>query len=271
LPIFEGKIHKKTGMKNRFFIQLAFNGKNYNGWQIQKNANSVQATLNDGLTLLLNQSINVVGCGRTDAGVHARKFFAHFDVDGITDTQVLADRLNGYLPKDLVITRIFPVKPGSHARFDATARTYRYYISRKKNPFLQDLTYHFQGNLDVEIMNQGASMLLTINDFSSFSKVKTQVKTNFCKVSSATWETEQDMLVFTITADRFLRNMVRAIVGTLLKLGRHKISLDEFKSIIESKKRARAGDSVPAHGLFLEKVSYPGHIFMNEQSATPLI
>lgn len=258
-------------MKKRYFIQLAFNGKNYNGWQVQKNAPSVQEILNQGLVVILNQPINVAGCGRTDTGVHARQFFAHFDSDRIIETDLLIERLNGFLPKDLVIHKILSVSPSAHARFDAISRTYRYYISRKKDPFLGDFSYRFHGELDIDLMNKGSSLLLNVNDFTSFSKVKTQVKTNNCIVMEAYWEGERDMIVFTITADRFLRNMVRSVVGTLLNLGRHKITLDEFDKIIKSRNRTNAGDSVPAHGLFLESVKYPNTIFICSNKVNPTI
>jgi len=247
-------------MKIRYFAQLAFSGKNYNGWQIQRNAPSVQETFNRGLTLLLKEPINVTGCGRTDTGVHARQFFAHFDTEKLTKPEILTKKMNGFLPNDLVIHRIFPVKPDAHARFDATSRTYCYYITRKKNPFLQDFAFHYHGDLDMDLMNTGSSFLLNVNDFSSFSKARTQVKTNHCKITKAIWESDQDMVIFTITADRFLRNMVRAIVGTLILLGRHKMTTEELMRIIESKNRSNAGDSIPAHGLFLEQVNYPDHI-----------
>jgi tRNA pseudouridine38-40 synthase len=250
-------------MKKRYFIQLAFNGKNYSGWQVQKNAPTVQETLYQGLATILNQPVNVAGCGRTDTGVHARQFFAHFDSDHITDSELLMERLNGFLPKDLVIHKILSVSPSAHARFDAISRTYRYYISQKKDPFLKDLSFHFHGELDVALMNKGSSLLLNVNDFTSFSKVRTQVKTNNCNVMEAYWKRENNILVFTITADRFLRNMVRAIVGTLLNLGRNKITLDEFDKIIKTRNRANAGDSVPAHGLFLESVKYPNTIYIH--------
>jgi tRNA pseudouridine38-40 synthase len=259
------------GMKQRYFIELAYNGRNYNGWQVQKNAPSVQETLNQGLVTVLNQPINVTGCGRTDTGVHARQFIAHFDFEYAVDTKLLMEKLNGFLPKDMVIHKIISVSPTAHARFDAISRTYRYYISVKKDPFLGELSYYHYGELDLDQMNRGASLLLVANDFTSFSKVGTQVKTNHCKVTEAFWQREKDMNVFTITADRFLRNMVRAIVGTLLNVGRHKITLDEFEKIIKTRNRANAGESVPAQGLFLESVQYPTTIYIHPNSANPPI
>jgi tRNA pseudouridine38-40 synthase len=248
-------------MKIRYFVELAFNGKNYNGWQIQENAPSVQEVINRGLGLILNEPINVVGCGRTDTGVHAKQFFAHFDTENIINPASLTSKLNGFFPGDLVIHRIFPVKPDAHARFDAYNRTYCYYITRKKDPFLQDVAYHYHADLDIDLMNTGSSFLMNVTDFTSFSKVRTQVKNNNCRVMEAIWKSDHHMIVFSITADRFLRNMVRAIVGTMILLGRHKITMANLVQIIESKNRSNAGDSVPAHGLFLEHVNYPDHIF----------
>ncbi|MDD5507265.1 MAG: tRNA pseudouridine(38-40) synthase TruA [Bacteroidales bacterium] len=250
---------------HRYFIQLSFNGKNYHGWQIQKNAPSVQAILEKALSVMFNDEVQLVGCGRTDAGVHARMFYAHFDHDPLTLEQRvrLMYKLNGYLPEDIAVRNIFLVRSNAHTRFDATSRTYRYQISKSKNPFLVGFAHFFFGSLDVELMNTGASVLLEYKDFTSFSKSHTQVKTNHCNIMDARWEEEGDLLVFTITADRFLRNMVRAIVGTLLELGQHKITLGEFHWIIESRNRSEAGMSVPAHGLYLVDVSYPEDIFLN--------
>jgi tRNA pseudouridine38-40 synthase len=249
---------------HRYFIQLSFTGKNYHGWQIQKNAPSVQSVLENALSVMFNDEVRLVGCGRTDAGVHARKFYAHFDHGPLSLEQRvrLIYRLNGYLPGDIAVQNIFLVKSSAHARFDALSRTYRYQISRFKNPFLVDLAYYFFGTLDVELMNLGAAVLLEYNDFTSFSKLHTQVKTNSCNIMNARWEEEGDLLVFTITADRFLRNMVRSIVGTLLELGQCKITLEEFRRIIESRDRSAAGMSVPAQGLYLVDVQYPSDVFL---------
>ncbi|MCB2219241.1 MAG: tRNA pseudouridine(38-40) synthase TruA [Bacteroidetes bacterium] len=243
---------------HRYFIKLAYDGTPYNGWQIQKNAPSVQAVINEALTQLCRESINVVGCGRTDTGVHARVFYAHFDLSNpLEDLLGLVRNLNHYLPKSIVIFNIFPVSPDAHARFDAILRTYRYYILRSKDPFKQAFSYFYHGPLDISIMNEGAELMQNFHDFTSFSKVKTQTKTNLCQIKEAYWTIEDNLLVFTISADRFLRNMVRAIVGTLLDMGKHKITLDELSAIIEHKNRAEAGYSVPAKGLFLENVIYP--------------
>lgn len=242
----------------RYFIHLAYNGKNYHGWQMQENAYSVQAEINEKLSLLLRKTINVVGCGRTDAGVHAREYFAHFEIDKLDfKPEELTGKLNNFLSQDIVIHRIFEVKPEMHARFSATSRTYRYYISRRKNPFLLGLSYFYHLPLNTVEMTKASQILLDYTDFTSFSKLHTQTNTNNCKISFAAWEETDEMLIFTITADRFLRNMVRAIVGTLLEIGKGKMEASDIKNIIEMKNRSEAGFSVPAEGLFLERIEYP--------------
>ncbi|MEZ5196179.1 MAG: tRNA pseudouridine(38-40) synthase TruA [Bacteroidales bacterium] len=244
----------------RYFIKLAYNGHGYFGWQIQKNAITVQEKINEALSTILRHDINVVGCGRTDTGVHAKEFFAHFEIDkqlANSELNTIAQKLNAYLPNDITVFSLFPVDAKAHARFDAISRTYQYIISKRKDPFNFDFSYHFNFDLNIEKMNDGAKIIMEYTDFTSFSKVKTQVKTNNCKISQAYWSQEGHLLTFTITADRFLRNMVRAIVGTLLDLGQDKISLDDLKTIIESKNRSNAGYSVPARGLFLTQVCYP--------------
>ena len=250
---------------HRYFIRLAFNGTAYHGWQIQKNANSVQQSLSNALSLLLHEPIDLTGAGRTDAGVHAWDYYAHFDLENPLDEAGrvnLVFKLNGFLPKDIVINDILPVKPEANARFSARSRTYRYVISTCKNPFLAGYAYYLYGKLNLDLMNKGAAILLETKDFTSFSKVNTDTKTNICTVTYARWEREGDELVFTIKANRFLRNMVRAIVGTLLELGRERITLDDFKRVIASKNRSDAGGSVPACGLFLSNIEYPGEIFL---------
>jgi len=242
----------------RFFAQLSFNGKNYHGWQMQENAHSVQAEINEKLSLLLGEPINIVGCGRTDTGVHAREYFAHFEIENLLiEPEELTGKLNNFLPQDIAIHRIFEVRPDMHARFSATSRTYRYYISKKKNPFLQGLSYFYHVPLNVPEMKKASSFLLDYTDFTSFSKLHSQTNNNNCKISFAAWEETGEMLIFTITADRFLRNMVRAIVGTLLEVGKGKMKASEIRNIIELKNRSEAGFSVPAEGLFLEKVEFP--------------
>ena len=246
----------------RYFIRLSFDGANFHGWQIQKNANSIQAELNNALGMILKKKdIETIGCGRTDTGVHARKFFAHVEHDEIQNTNELMHQLNSVLPHAIVIHSIFPVGDRDHARFSATSRTYVYRLYRKKDPFLRDRAYFFPFNPDIERMNSVAEKLLDHNDFSSFSKSNTQTLTNICKITYAQWKKDSDELIFTITADRFLRNMVRAIVGTLLKAGLDKMNDKEFKDILESRSRSEAGVSVPAHGLYLTDITYPFPVF----------
>lgn len=245
--------------KYRYFIKLAYNGANYSGWQIQPNAPSVQQTINEAVSTILQQEINIVGCGRTDTGVHAKEFYAHFDIneDISNKTKDIARRLNHFLPKDISVFKIIPVDSEAHARFDAISRSYKYIVSQRKDPFYKDFSYFIHDNLRIDKMNKAAETLFEFTDFTSFSKLHTQVKTNNCKIMQAYWEEKNHLLVFNITADRFLRNMVRAIVGTLLDVGKNKITIDDFKKIIESKNRSNAGYSVPAKGLFLTHIEYP--------------
>ena len=241
----------------RYFIHLAYNGANYCGWQIQPQSPSVQAELERCLSLKLGQSVSVTGCGRTDTGVHARNFYAHFDMKApIADCEELTFRLNAFLPMDIVVYRIFEVDPELHARFSALSRTYHYQIARGKDPFHQWDAFQFTGQLDVERMQAAADILKDYTDFTSFSKLHTQVMTNNCRIMEARWMEHDGLLVFRIQADRFLRNMVRAIVGTLLEVGRGRMTLEEFRETIEKKDRCSAGESVPAQGLFLEEVAY---------------
>lgn len=251
-------------MKNRYFIHLSYNGANYHGWQLQDNSITVQQVLNEALSLLLASEISVTGAGRTDTGVHAKDFYAHFDYRNIKEEEAtqLVYKLNRLLSKDIFIKKIIPVRKDSHARFDAIARTYKYYVTAQKNPFQDDLSYYLYGKLDINKMNEAAQILFEHSDFTSFSKTGTQVKTNNCKIHYAKWEETNEMLVFTIKADRFLRNMVRAIVGTLLDVGKGKIGAQELNKIIESRNRSSAGYSVPAKALFLTKIDYPDNIFL---------
>lgn len=241
----------------RYFIKLAYNGTPYNGWQIQPNAPSVQETLNKAFSVLLHSEISLMGAGRTDTGVHAREMYAHFDFDATFDTQKLVYKLNSFLPKDIVIYAIFSVADEAHCRFDATKRTYEYHINTFKDAFLQEQSWYLNQKLDVDLMNEAAKLLLQHTNFQSFSKVNTDVNTFDCTIFEAYWTQKDNKLIFTISANRFLRNMVRSIVGTLVNIGLHKINLDDFKSIIESKNREKAGFSVPAHGLYLTKIEYP--------------
>jgi len=244
----------------RYFIQLRFKGTRYHGWQIQPNAATVQKVVEKALTTLLRESIAVTGAGRTDTGVHASFFMAHFDsTNREVDNTDFIYKLNGFLPVDIAVHSIRKVPDNAHARFDAVSRTYKYYISRKKNPFKEDTAYRYLNPLDIKKMNEAAQILFEYNDFTSFSKLHTQVKTHRCKILEAEWKEEDTMLVFTIKADRFLRNMVRAIVGTLLEVGKGKVDNKNFRKIIETKDRGKAGTSVPAHGLFLVDIAYPDY------------
>jgi len=242
---------------NRYFIELAYNGSGFHGWQIQDNAHTVQEELTEKLALLIKQKINIVGCGRTDTGVHAKEFYAHFDTDlDLGNTKDLVYKLNSFLSEGLAVYRIYRVDNELHSRFSAKSRTYKYYISLKKDPFNKHLSYYLNIDIDIEAMQKACKYLLGAKDFTSFSKLHTQTATNNCHITDAHWVLENNNLIFTITADRFLRNMVRAIVGTLLEVGKAKLQAEQVKEIIELKDRSKAGFSVAAHGLFLHKVIY---------------
>lgn len=257
--------------KQRYFAELAFNGTAYHGWQIQQNAISVQEVFNKALQTLLRQPVETVGCGRTDTGVHATQLFVHFDVEvgaGLevqgadnqqsTKSHQLKISLNAILPKDIAVKTVFPVAADAHARFDATLRSYEYRIHFDKNPFKQNFSWQLRDFPDLELMNQAANIIKEYRDFSCFSKSNTQVKTNFCMIKEAFWIQKSDgSLVFHISADRFLRNMVRAIVGTLISVGKKEIEPEAVRKIIQSKNRSNAGTSVPACGLYLTQVIYP--------------
>ena len=247
----------------RYFIKLSFDGANYHGWQSQDNANTVQAEVEKALSILLSYKIEITGCGRTDAGVHAKEFYAHFDHQTLIGEEIIKNlvyRMNAILSNDISISDVFLVENNFHARFSAISRTYKYYVSRSKDPFNKNYSCSVFGNLDIEKMNAASAILFDFIDFTSFSKLHTDVKTNICLIMQAEWVEEGAMLVFTIKADRFLRNMVRAIVGTLLDVGRGKLSTEDFRKIIENKNRCDAGFSVPAKALFLEKIEYPAPI-----------
>lgn len=243
----------------RFFIELSYNGTAYHGWQIQPNALSVQECLDRALSVFFRQPVQTLGCGRTDTGVHAKRFFAHFDLPGAQGTQMerKVPGINSLLPYDIAVKRIFAVDNNAHARFDATSRAYKYYLHFHKDPFKLDRSWLFKGTLDIALMNQGAEILKNYKDFSCFSKSHTQTFTNNCVLTEAVFEELEDGLVFTIRADRFLRNMVRAVMGTLVRIGRKEISLTDLADILESKDRSKAGQSVPACGLYLVDVKYP--------------
>ncbi|MFD0977824.1 tRNA pseudouridine(38-40) synthase TruA [Salinimicrobium gaetbulicola] len=244
----------------RYFLELAYFGKAYHGWQRQPDAASVQEVAENALSTLLQKKIEIVGAGRTDAGVHASQLYAHFDVEEKLPENMIF-RINSLLPKDIAAVELFEVQPEAHARFDATARSYEYHIVQKKNVFQINTAYWVKKDLDVEKMNEGAKILLEYKNFKCFSRSRTDVRTYNCEISHAYWEKTTSGLVFHIKADRFLRNMVRAIVGTLLEIGLGKMHVQEMHTIIQSESRSEAGASVPAHGLFLTKIEYPKSIF----------
>jgi tRNA pseudouridine38-40 synthase len=243
----------------RYFIELAYDGTNYHGWQVQPNAVAVQELLDKALTTLLRQPVETTGCGRTDTGVHAKDFFAHLDVEVVDDKPSTIDKrsLNALLPHDIAIKSIIPIHAGAHARFDATLRSYEYHIHFEKNPFLNGYSWLLRDKPDLELMNRAAAIVMEYTDFSCFSKSNTQVKTNNCKIAKAEWVETENGIVFHISADRFLRNMVRAIVGTLLMVGKGEMQPEDIRQIIESKNRSNAGMSVPACGLYLTEIKYP--------------
>lgn len=247
----------------RYFLYFAYDGFRYHGWQIQPNGITVQECVEESLSLILREKISIVGAGRTDAGVHARVMVAHFDVDTvITNLDSFCDKLNRVLPSDIAAYKVVPVKNDAHSRFDAMSRTYHYYVIGSKSPFEERYAWRYHGSLDFEKMNRAASHLFDYTDFTSFSKLHTDVKTNNCRIMQARWEIMDNKAVFIIQADRFLRNMVRAIVGTLIDVGRGKISVIDFCHIIEQKNRCKAGVSMPGNALFLMDISYPDDIFM---------
>jgi len=254
-------------MAYRYFLKLAYNGSAYGGWQSQPNAVTVQQLIENGLKAVAGSGGKVTGCGRTDAGVHASIFYAHFDDNeafSIEQLKQLTFRLNRFLPQDIVVYSIVPVLPSAHARFSALWREYGYIIIRQKDPFSFHKSYFMHGNLDIDIMNQCATLLFGKHDFECFSKTHTQVNNFFCAVEHAEWVENEHILKFTIRADRFLRNMVRAIVGTLLDVGRGKITSLEFQKILDSHNRSAAGYSVPAKGLTLTGIGYPDEIFSDK-------
>lgn len=246
----------------RYLVKLAFDGAPFHGWQVQSNAVSVQEVITNALEVRLRKEmISLVGCGRTDTGVHAREFYAHFDLDENLPADKLDEltyRLNKQLPNEVVIFSIKETAPDFHARFSAISRTYRYYLHNRKDPFLDNYSWCLLNDLDLTEMNRAASILLEYEDFTSFARLHSQTETNICHIEEAKWEQDGHRFIFTITADRFLRNMVRAVVGTLIEVGQGKKNLGEFIKIIEVKDRSEAGKSAPARGLFLEQVLYPG-------------
>lgn len=249
----------------RYFMYISYDGTAYHGWQVQPNAVSVQQKVNEALSTLLRTDTEVTGAGRTDTGVNAGMLVAHFDAAATVDRHLLADKMCRLLPPDIAVEKIVPVRPDAHARFDATSRTYHYTVYTRKNPFRRHFATRLFFTPDYERMNRAARHLLANEDFTSFSKVNTDVKTNICHVSKACWvQIEADCWRFEITADRFLRNMVRAVVGTLLDVGRGKLSEKDFVAVIERKNRCAAGESVPGNALSLVNINYPEEIFLPE-------
>ncbi|MFD1614368.1 tRNA pseudouridine(38-40) synthase TruA [Gelatiniphilus marinus] len=244
----------------RYFIEFSYNGSAYHGWQIQPKALTVQEVLESALSTLLRIPISVMGAGRTDTGVHASQMFAHFDFNKDLDVDNVIFKLNSFLPKDIAVHNIFKVKADAHARFNALSRTYLYRISTKKNVFTFNQTFYVRQILDVEKMNEASKILCNYKDFQCFSKSNTDVKTYYCKIMKAEWVLVNSELQFTVQADRFLRNMVRAIVGTMVNIGLGKTTVEDLQQIIASKNRSEAGFSVPAQGLYLTKIEYPDHI-----------
>ena len=241
----------------RYFVTFSYDGARYHGWQIQPNGDSVQERLQRALSLLLRSDISVTGAGRTDAGVHARTMVAHFDYETELDTQQLSYKLNKLLPQDISVSDVRRVSDDLHARFSATSRMYRYYIHTHKDPFLRNTSCEIHYPLDFNAMNKAAQVLMEYEDFGAFCKAHADVKTTLCHVMTAEWyQTSPTTWYFEIRANRFLRNMVRAVVGTLIDVGRGRVTIDGFRKIIEGKMRTNAGESMPAHALFLEDITY---------------
>jgi tRNA pseudouridine38-40 synthase len=246
----------------RYFFEISYNGMHYNGWQSQLNALGVQAVVEETMTKLFREPIEITGSGRTDTGVHCEQQFFHCDIQKPFDETQFVQKLNSFLPKDIAIRSIRKVKDNVNARYDAVERSYRYEITRLKNPFLEGLAWHYFKDADLQSMNEAAALLVGEHDFECFSKVKTDVNHFRCDIKRAEWKAVDDRLYFHITANRFLRGMVRAIVGTLLDVGSNKISIKEFQSIVKSRDRKKAGANVPPYGLYLTKVKYPQSIFL---------
>ncbi len=251
-------------MKTRYFIFISYKGTCYHGWQLQPNSVTVQQKIDDALSVLLNEKVVTTGAGRTDTGVHARMFCAHFDcsASGLSDNNKIIFRLNGLLPPDISVGSIRKVLPDASARFSAISRTYKYYISKIKDPFFDGYSWFLHGNFNTEAMNESCGLLASYSDFTSFARLHSDTKTNICRIIDANWEETGNRLIFTIKADRFLRNMVRAIAGTMVEIGSGKLDLEEFDRIIRAKDRSRAGRSAPARGLFLTEIEYPEEIFL---------
>ena len=248
-------------LKMRYFIDISYDGSNYHGWQIQPNADTVQHQINLAFSTILNEEINVLGAGRTDTGVHAKKMIAHFDTNQTIDFEKFKYRINGFLKNDISLNDIYKVKDDAHARFSAISRTYEYRVSRTKNPFSVN-SYFLLRDLDFQSMKKACKFLHGSHDYTSFAKLHSENYTNNCEVYIANWKEDENLLIFTIKANRFLRNMVRAIVGTLIEIGEGKISFSDIETILMSKDRAKAGYSVPANGLSLIDIEYPKEILI---------
>ena len=248
-------------LKMRYFIDISYDGSNYHGWQIQPNADTVQHQINLAFSTILNEEINVLGAGRTDTGVHAKKMIAHFDTNQTIDFEKFKYRINGFLKNDISLNDIYKVKEDAHARFSAISRTYEYRVSRTKNPFSVN-SYFLLRDLDFQSMKKACKFLHGNHDYTSFAKLHSENYTNNCEVYIANWKEDENLLIFTIKANRFLRNMVRAIVGTLIEIGEGKISFSDIETILMSKDRANAGYSVPANGLSLIDIEYPKEILI---------
>lgn len=248
-------------LKMRYFIDISYDGSNYHGWQIQPNADTVQHQINLAFSTILNEEINVLGAGRTDTGVHAKKMIAHFDTNQTIDFEKFKYRINGFLKNDISLNDIYKVKDDAHARFSAISRTYEYRISRTKNPFSVN-SYFLLRDLDFQSMKKACKFLHGSHDYTSFAKLHSENYTNNCEVYIANWKEDENLLIFNIKANRFLRNMVRAIVGTLIEIGEGKISFSDIETILMSKDRAKAGYSVPANGLSLIDIEYPKEILI---------
>lgn len=253
-------------MKARYFIYLSFSGTAYHGWQSQPHSATVQRILENALSTILGEKVAATGAGRTDTGVHARVFCAHFDSrhNDLHTRKNIIYRLNRFLPGDISVKRLVKVDPAAHARFSALSRTYRYYVTKIKDPFLIDSAWHVYGQIDQDAMNEACRVLLKYDDFTSFSKLHSDNRTNICRIYTAEWVDDGTRLVFTIKADRFLRNMVRAITGTMMDVGMGKLTVRQFEEILLAKDRCRAGKSAPAKGLFLEEIEYAEEIFQEE-------
>ena len=249
----------------RYFVSLSYKGTKFHGWQIQPNENTIQQELEKAFSTILQIKTPITGAGRTDSGVHAMNYIAHFDMDNNkynNDLKSLIYKLNSILPYDIAIHEIKQVKENSHARFDANSRTYQYFISTKKNAFKHELTWLKYGKLNINLMNKACEILIKYDDFTSFAKLHTDNKTNICTIYKASWQKDDSNIIFEITANRFLRNMVRSIVGTIISIGLERLSLEDFKVIIESKNRNNAGVSAPASGLFLVEIAYPEELYL---------